>query len=227
MRFHHKLLSSLFPESAVKITHVKQCHIFPDATNRQKEEEIAPSQFLVAKTIMKNKDSIVVDEGINEDHTPEHYQQTKSNALSFYHVVRHLFPRGMPDNYSELTAVQKIFLAENGASILLFYFGKISHIYKAHSEIESKENDELYRTGKDIIFFPREKQAIYWSKKASIQGNNKKILLVYGAAHDFEEAIEKANIPGVIFDTSINAITNLQVMPTLENTSLPSISQMR
>lgn len=44
MRFHHKLISSLFRASAIKITHVKQKHIFSNATKKE-IESIVFSQF--------------------------------------------------------------------------------------------------------------------------------------------------------------------------------------
>lgn len=207
MAFHSTISTAASPAS-VKITHIKQLHMPPISAKKIPaaiKEKVAQSEYLVARAIIDNPGVIVLKESLYEDYTPEVYRMSALNLMSIYHMARHVFPSGFPTTFFSLCQLQKDFLAEIGAPTLLFYLGNITHVYKASSESECKLVDAAFARGEfEVVFEPREKQAIHWAKQAAHQSGNNNVFLVFGAVHNFESRITLLSDPSVIYCGSID-----------------------
>jgi hypothetical protein len=196
-------LRSLFSKSysissPLIITHVKQRHsdhlipienIEPDL-----KKEIAQSQYQVGSAIMSNPHSIVLSERCYYDLTPKIYHDAVTKGEPLYRSIQDTFLIGFPSSFSDMTPLQTNLLIEHGAPKILFYLGLITHVYKTMNNAEYEFLVETFRYGKmhdDLIYRQREEQAIHWARIASITSGNNNVLLVYGAAHDFETVIAK------------------------------------
>ena len=101
----------------------------------------------------------------------------------------------MPRPYQWLM-LQKRFLYENGAGLTLFYLGEIPKVYKSiHKEISENIDRKILKDNFELIFKPREEEAISCAKEAAIKQlgelNNATIILMFGKAHNFLPYCEK------------------------------------
>lgn len=78
------------------------------------------SQYKVAQAIKEHPDCPVVLEGLSFH---------LKSSIETEHFKK-IFPKGLPENFEELTSNQKTALCEGGASIL-FNLGKISRLYRS------------------------------------------------------------------------------------------------
>lgn len=197
----------------IYITNVKFNHPLPldlfgikSETPPEISDLIARSQFKTMQTILAHPGFIVVCECLYENATPEKLQELLSSPFSLASVVRMFFKNGViPDTYDELTEVQKLVLSEHDGAMILFFLGKITHIYKSQTEAEWKLIEARIRAGDmSDVMAPREILAINWCKQAAKESGNNQILLLFGAAHNFKERIALLNDPGVVFGGEID-----------------------
>lgn len=209
MTFRSTLSGTASADAEVKITHVQQLHMPPGTEDipASFKERIAQSQYWVARAILANPSAIVLAEGVNENLTPE------NRSFAWTLVAQMYFPDGIPSTFSSLTTLQKKMLSEHCAAFVLFYLGKITHLYKTSNEAESKSLEPilakaltvgLSKTEEATVNEIREDRAIFWAKDAALTSGNNKVLLVYGGAHDFEYRIQQSKLPGVIFHGAID-----------------------
>lgn len=200
----------------ISIIHVQQKHKPPFMQNCPPKilEEVAYSQYHVAKIILENKDAIVLKESLYENYTPKIFQESSSQEKSMFSFVAMVFPKGIPGSFDKLSPLQKDTLVKLSGPVVLFYLGQLTHIYKTSSEKECKLVDSRVKLGEvGVITEVREKQAIHWAKQAAIQSGKTKVLLVFGASHNFERTISKLNDPLVTFHKNINTVTPRLILP--------------
>lgn len=138
-----QLISEYAIEPTIKIIHIKQTHqgseLQPAFINHPKEmEKTVQSQFQVAQVLRKYAESPIVVEGNYKDE-----QNVNDQPLAT--VARKIFPQGFPDNYFNLTKLQKEFLYDQGAARLLLYLGEIKAIYKCTRHNELAENKTFFK----------------------------------------------------------------------------------
>jgi hypothetical protein len=179
----------------MKIIHLKQRHreIVNFTKNQVKSinseycERTAESQFLVAQEILKYPEAPIVFEGIHE------------NLLlsSFCHKLcveaKQIFPGGMPSNFHMLNPQQKKFLYWQSGPYTLLFLDLISGLYKSIREktyifIDNKLKNSPIQPDfyKFIVYDLREREAMFCIKELISQYHCQTIILVFGAAHDFE-----------------------------------------
>ena len=174
----------------MKIIHIKQFHKISSNPTSLVLEAVAQSQFLVAQTIKAHATCPVVREGLYED-------MVETNLL-MSDVAKTIFPHGLPDDFDQLTSLQKEFLYEEGAAFTLFYLGNIPAVYKAIHQKVSEELDSKIAEGQnELIFEPREQEAMQCAKEAAIKKcgriDNATVILVFGRDHNFQPYCKKEN----------------------------------
>lgn len=208
-------LRSLFSKSdsissPLIITHIKQRHIpclVPiENIEPDLKKEIAQSQYQVGRAILSNPHSIVLSERCYCDLTPKIYHDAAAKGEPLYRQIQDTFILGFPSSFADMTPLQTDLLIEHGAPKILFDLGLITHVYKTISNAEYEFLVETFRYGKmhdDLLYRQREERAIHWARIASITSGNKNVLLVYGAAHDFEPLIAKYAKQNIAFYKNI------------------------
>ncbi|CEG56887.1 ankyrin repeat domain-containing protein [Legionella fallonii] len=200
------------------ITHVKQKHITKRMAKDLKSsdtyeplgfEEIAHSQFVVAQTIISHPDYVVLQEGLTENLNKWH--RISSEQIE----IRRIFSDGFPKNYDDLSHLQKKILALKNATIILYYLGVIDNLYKTADE--NKQREYFYNAEADLgsyfVYKPREIDALHFAKEITQLTNNPKILLIFGAEHNFEKRIQ------LMHDKSIKFRKNIETFPHNQNAS--------
>lgn len=108
----------------ISIMHVQQIHKprFCKEEDIPKEiEEVAYSQYHVAKVILENKDAIVLKESLIQDLSPVEFKQASSNIMLVPSFMKHIFPSGIPSAFTDLTPFQETKqLSSDTISISLF-----------------------------------------------------------------------------------------------------------
>lgn len=214
-------------EEKISVIHIKQQHKIPDFVREYREIGTSYSQYHVAKSILEHKDAIVLQEGLYEDYTPQIYFESKE----LVEEVKKNFSKGLPDSYKELSELQRQFLREFDGSVILFFLGQITHVFKTQSEEEFKqdsvEHDKLIKQLNELegteltsdtlnwLFKVREERALNRAKETAREHGANKVLLVYGADHDIEKRISDLKDPSIVFEKSIDAAPDL--VESLEN----------
>jgi hypothetical protein len=205
------------------ITHLKQIHNLNGTRflSHTAYEKIAFSQFGTAQAILqdlKENKSIVLVEGLNQDLSPLEMSITKAEEALY------IFPQGLPKNYLELNDQQKYFLVTVGGAYTLYYLNQLPNIYKTLTPEEDKEIREkleyenlpkmlskIYNPSGNA-FYPefdilinekRELAALKLAEKAAIETGNPNVILVFGAAHNFEKRIKFLSNPFIVFNKNI------------------------
>jgi hypothetical protein len=186
------------PKLPINITHVMQMHNRPAISKNgypespEEAEAIASSQYRITQIILNNPNYIVVSEGAYED------LNSQSPTLMKDIIAQTIFPKGIPDQFLELTNSQKDFLKENGAANTLYYLGELSHVYRSTDADSEKRDAKLIEENFANILSAavgesRETRALNWAKSAAEKSKNNNVLLIYGSSHDFEDRIIKLN----------------------------------
>ena len=216
----------------VKVTILGQRHKTDnyDGSDKIKNEEISKSQFLILKEIEKNPNALVFLESHTEDYTPELLLNNKTIKL-LSEIAKMFFPEGkIPEDYSQLTNMQKEFLREYGGALTAYFMGVIDTVHRSISPSNCKEIDlatkELISTGRllkssvpidtlitrkdfteegeDVVFTQRENCLEQEVVQVANQPENKgkDVIVIYGAAH-IETLKEryKANNPTIVDTT--------------------------
>lgn len=196
------------PERKITLQHVKQMHmprVSVSVVTPIVKEHVSYSQYHVARTILANPNTIVLDEGLYEDCTPETAEKLKKDPMGMFVVAKIIFPDGIPDQFEKLNQLQKDFIAEVGAPIVLFYLDQLTHVYKTSSEEENKKLESAVAKGDySMVYEPREKQALFWAKQAAIKSGKNHILLIYGADHNFERHKDILSKEGIDIQMSLD-----------------------
>ncbi len=186
-----------------ELIHIGQMHERPEHTPEQIEETIK-SQLAVARTIKnifkKNQGPVPVV--LEACYSNMGFKEKKRS--SFY--LKAVFPYGLPENFEQLSDLQKDTLYYFGAVQILFYLDKIPMIYKASHEKIGRGIDEaitreankhafhnplfamgmMAETKDDYLFKFREEEAISCAKEAAQESHCNKIILVFGDLHKFQ-----------------------------------------
>lgn len=189
----------------MKIIHIKQRHNLPFNIKPTDDyiESAAHSQFLVAQSIKKMKNYPILDEGLCEDILES------ANLEPMSSIARAVFFDGMPDDFDELTSLQKEFLYDYGGAHTLLFLGDIHTLYKSIHRETAKEIDKRIENGNFLdMLVPREEEAMSCAKEIAINKfdnlDHATIIIVYGAAHDFSPYCKKE---GFIYET-IDTLTS-------------------
>ncbi|QLZ70563.1 hypothetical protein FOLKNPGA_03377 [Legionella sp. PC1000] len=214
------------------ITHVKMTHspVAPDwwtyqtsaKSNKQFdqevcEEELAASQFAVAKYILTHPEYIVVHEGLSETWSSAEIDPEKEITQQ---IRTHFNKETFDKEFDELSPEQKAQLrGQHGAPILL-YLGLLDTLYPSAS-LETTEKlvhdiNSLRSNYGSLIDIEqkfretREKEAIILSKCAADETGVRKVLLVYGGIHNLEDAVELLDDETIVLEKPVDLS---QVLP--------------
>jgi hypothetical protein len=190
----------------LEVIHLKQLHALngiphTKATDEQLEA-VALSQYRVSQYILQNYKLPVVHEAIDKD-------MDCIDDKGFCSFIRGaIFPGGLPHSFEDFNKQQKAFLYKYGGATSLLVFDLIP---KLHKSITREILDAFFN--KKIDRETLEERVIDNVKQASEQHfqdlSNNKIILVFGAAHDFRNECTAYGYNLTNIDT---------VLPTLEYT---------
>src|SRR3990167_2162191 len=188
----------------MRIIHITQQHKLPFEIKPNPDyiESTVQSQFKVAHEIKKHPEYPVLVEGLYEN-------ICEAASYPFSDVAKMLFTGGFPNNFRDLTDIQKKILYEEGAVRTLFYLGDIKSIHKSIRKDASDTIDEEISKKKyahnEHVFLPRELEAIECAKEAALENfhdlDSAIIFLVYGSAHDFKSHCDREKIEYERVDT--------------------------
>lgn len=162
----------------------------------------AVSQYLTFRLVesleKKNKDMVLIDEGLGVDLNPESLQSSME-AKSVKSLGLHLFPNGMPKKFSGLNPEQLEFLAAFGGLQTAYFLGLLSEVqsdgnglYNAHNH-ECENYGNLSQACKQDIFDKREFSLMVKLTNLSSKQSNRKIFLInFGAKHNFENRFDNS-----------------------------------
>lgn len=217
--FGDKESSASSSDPKIYVTHIMQEHAFnaQNATPPQ-IDRIAYSQFQIIKEILANPDHMIVLEGLMEDMTPE----TKDSWPMCINDAHELFSNGIPEKFSELTSLQKMFLAERGGPSTLYFLGKIDYIHKSMgTSFYKKHKKEAYEDpaefeDMDFSLTAREIKAITCLQRAAQKTGNKEVhvFLIFGALHNFEARIIAMKNKNLVFKDKISTMVGFAFFGT-------------
>lgn len=180
-------------EESILITHIKMVHGFSlEEVTRGAENNIAASQFEVAKAILKRPNKVVVHEGLSRLFT-----SNQCHPETIKMIQTHFNSQVFDCEFNQLNSQQiKLLLKFSGAFILV-YLGLLPKIYPSISQ-ENKTNieRELLACGNNVAEIiqlekrsrqTREMDAIFYCKKAAYLENSNEVILAYGLNHDFND----------------------------------------
>lgn len=203
-------------DSAYSIVHFPMYHYPADGHYAlQIEEKVTQSQFQLLHTILDYSQAqslLVFDEHITtDDYNSQYFQSLSSGQSGTYRradgrtfqmgermqTAQSYFSHGVPNYYEHLSALQKDFIFNMGASLTLFLLGKLQKVYKVISQehffsIRNRLLDpsgRLNLQGNDHIVYSEREMALktevlnFWRNPA--QGTI--YLIAYGASHDFSD----------------------------------------
>lgn len=194
-----------------EVIHLAQTHRLPPDIKPLPafKESVIESQIKISAFIKANKDAAVMLESLYEDLTPGVRQEMLKKKISMAAVAEQIFPHGLPDTPTRLNELQRDFLYEYGAVQVMYYRGDIRHVHRSTSPEEQAKNEAaVKKCGPDrygenwplmierdkelraLIFDARERIVIDAAQQLKDKGE-KKIILVYGAAHDFTGSIKE------------------------------------
>jgi len=174
-------------------------------------EAIAYSQFHVAKAILDNPQAKVISESLSQNYISadinKYFLKESSEA-------KELFREGLPVDFASLSNKQKFFLVKNGGDLTLFFLGILSEIYQSIDQELGFGLYTLFAGGiqkPELLFSSRERAAIQKIKQVAekLEMEQVEILLVYGAAHDFENIIKSLKDDSIIFNKNIETTYSL------------------
>ena len=160
-------------------------------------EEIAQSQFLIAKFLEAHSNIPIFSEQVDTDQSLKNASPDLLKLAVIYHQV---FPNGVPSNYSALNQDQKFRLSDGGADATELLLGKIPLLHKvvANEQEQNSFFDPLIDWVKkhpnqpfppDLdhrILYDREEAALREINQFfSTHPAEKQVILIYGAAHNF------------------------------------------
>lgn len=182
----------------LEITHLKQFHKIPGIPEYDQYKpicnKIAKHQYELAKYLTQNPNIPVIVESLYDN-------IDCINSSDMCNVTKNfIFPQGLPDNFNQLTFLQKKFLYEEGAATTLVYMGILPIVYKSidkefsdkiDAEAEQLSYEELYqKVTTDDDFGNRENFALDNAALVAeaVYGisNENKIFIIFGGAHDFK-----------------------------------------
>ena len=213
----------VIPEKA-RIIHIPQMHSVlnneygKDGYSYFLKENIARTQFLIARFILNNKDGLYIDESLNtpldSNNISEFVDSTTDRMLTF----------NPHESYENLTQITKDFLIEFGGGFLLFYKRYLDVLYpsispkdsdRIYSKIFSKQEEldnlieagqqnnqdgeyileqlsELAKVYQEMGYhIMDEREVLLKDEVMKLMSNSEeKIFFIYGAAHDFSDEFE-------------------------------------
>ena len=177
------------------ITHIRMLYnpIDPKFLTRQEEknnnrkDEIAASQFAIAKYILNNPEAIVVHEDVTQkmsDLTIDPESETVKSIKSNFD--RETFNK----DFSKLTYEQKTLLRDHAGAFVLYYLGALNTIYPSasppfteylHNELAVMGTNYEQVAARERFFrLTREREAIKFSVEAAEESNAKQVILPFG-----------------------------------------------
>lgn len=171
-----------YKEKPLKVIHLGQVH---PRRNRNLTDShikrVLNSQIKVAQYILKHPNTLVFVEGLAENYLSPASEEFQIRA-------KKLFPEGLPDNPNDLNLFQKYYLYTWRAVRVLFYLGLINSLFRTTTQIEKELVVKHVEAGEqNYIFGPREKIALNHIEEVTKRSPQKRVILVFGNAHDFSE----------------------------------------
>ncbi len=203
----------------MKIIHIAQGHKKPilikgDKPSSDIIDKVVHSQLKVAIAIKLHLPCPVVNERTG-------YNQERFTSRN----IKKAFPTGIPTQFNQLTNEQKRMLYEEGAAQILYDIGKIPILYRSYSTKMAARMEQVLNNPIDISDMPtsvacfkleqksneldalsaeRELEAIQYAEEAAFKKystfDGAKVIIVYGASHNFKPYCEERGYDHEIID---------------------------
>lgn len=163
-------------------------------------EEVAKSQFHIAKIILENSEVPIFSEQVDENIIAS---KIEGDLRLAGEKIKFIFPFGIPENFESLSIKQKEQLAFAGADFVLLFIHKIQVLYKVvenrsvsdaifarinelMGELKPSDKIDSYSELMILVDDVREKAALNEIKKYfNLNPKEKSAFLIYGKNHNF------------------------------------------